>query len=201
MVWNSETTDEQLFEQFIRGDETAFEGLVDRYHKQIYVFLVRFTGRPELADDLTQETFIKVHQAAASFDLDKKFRPWVFAIAANKARDMLRSIGRSLHPVSIEAGRTDEDRSLIDIIPSDQEVPEVGLMERERAESVKTAVMTLPENLREVLLLAYYEDMQYKEIAEALGIPLGTVKSRLHKAVNAFGRLWKAKHNERQSAE
>lgn len=192
---NITISDEQVLEQFVAGDERAFEELVHRYYRQIYGFLARFTGNRELAEDLTQETFIKIHQSAGTFDPTRRFKPWLFAISANKARDALRAAGRALKIVNLQPGLSDEDQTLIDILPGNEHLPETHLIEKETVSRVKKALMLLPEGLREVLILAYYERLQYKEIAEMLGIPLGTVKSRLHKAVKTFGKIWKATEN------
>ena len=201
MVRDNDISDERLVSQFIAGDETAFEELVLRYYKHIYRFLVRFVGRTDLAEDLTQETFLKVHQAAETFDVSRRLKPWLFSIAANKARDALRASTRSIRAISIDGSKTDEDQKLADILADEYEPPEKGLVEQEMRDRVKLAISGMPEHLREVLVLAYYERLQYKEIAEILGVPLGTVKSRLHKAVAMFGEVWKALGNEHDDAE
>jgi RNA polymerase sigma-70 factor (ECF subfamily) len=195
------TADEQLVTRFIAGDERAFDVIVQRYYRQIFGFLARFTGDRDLAEDLTQETFIKVHKSAKTFDPARSFKPWLFSVAANKARDALRSVKRSLKTVDIHANQSDRDTSLIDIIAGDHEPPDKRMIEQERAEKVKHALSEMAENLREVLVLAYYERLQYKEIADMLAIPLGTVKSRLHKAVLTFGEIWKAMEDEHRTPE
>jgi len=199
MVSERNITDEQLLGQFIAGNEHAFDELVRRYYKQIYRFLVRFTGQPDLAEDLTQETFIKVHQSARTFDIERQFKPWIFSIAANKARDSLRSAARAGRKISIQSGQSDQEQDLMDIVPGEYEPPDKRLIEQETADRVRKALLGLPGNLREVLILAYYERLQYKEIAEILAIPLGTVKSRLHKAVMTFAQVWQASEHERRA--
>jgi len=182
-------------EQFVAGEDSAFDELVRRYYKPIYRFLVRFVGRPHAAEDLTQETFIKLHQSAATFDVTRRFKPWVFAVAGNKARDALRSAGRAIKTVDIHVGSDSEEHSLLERLLGAYESPAKGLIQRETSEKVKSAIQLLPDHFREVLILAYYQQFQYKEIAEMLGIPLGTVKSRLHKAVIMFGTIWKSKEH------
>ncbi len=186
-------SDEELVGQLKDGRKQAFDELVKRYYRQIYRFLVRFTGRKDLAEDLTQEIFLKVYSSIGMFDESRKFKPWLFAVAANKARDSLRSIQRAAKKVNFEPQKGNEDGlSLIDIIPSeDNEAPHIKMIKQETAEMVRASLAEMPDQLREILILAYYERMPYKTIAETLDIPLGTVKSRLHKAVVAFGRIWK----------
>lgn len=198
MVSKRDTSDEHLVEQFVAGDDAAFEELVRRYYEQVYLFLARFMGQKEVAEDLTQEIFIKVHWSADTFDPTRRFRPWLFAIAANKARDTIRAAGRTVRTVSIQIDRDGETHTLIDKLPAEHTPPAAELIRQETSERVKAIVRTLPDALREVLVLAYYQHLQYKEIAEIVGIPLGTVKSRLHKAVMTFGKMWKSIEHERE---
>ncbi len=185
-------TDEELIARVKQGDRVAFDELVRRYYRHIYRFLVRFTGRKDLAEDLTQEIFLKVYNSIGKFDESRKFKPWLFAVAANRARDALRSIQRSAKRIGFEhEGSDNENVSLLDVISSDVESPETGIEKQEEREYVKQSLDKLPDKLREILILAYYEKMPYKMIAEVLDIPVGTVKSRLHKAVMAFGKIWK----------
>ena len=87
-------SDEELLARHIAGEPNHFEVLVKRYSSELYQFVVRFTGSRTMADDVVQETFLQVHLAASSFDPTRRFKPWLFTIAANKARDMLRSKAR-----------------------------------------------------------------------------------------------------------
>ena len=89
-----ETTDEQLLESHRHGDGASFEKLVHLYERELFHFLVRFLGDRAAADDMFQETFLQVYQSADTFDSTRRFRPWLFTIAANKARDLIRSQGR-----------------------------------------------------------------------------------------------------------
>jgi RNA polymerase sigma-70 factor, ECF subfamily len=183
-------TDEKLFEQYRGGDEKAFAQLVQRYETILFNFLLRFLNSSSLAEDVFQETFLQVHLSAETFVSGKKFRPWLYTIAANKARDKLRMKKRqSVFQISSldQQGRQDE---LWDLLISDEITPALMLEQKQTRESVKTAIAAMPEHLREILLLAYFEQLSYKEIAEALDIPLGTVKSRLHAAVAAFAKQY-----------
>lgn len=185
-------TDEEMLADYLDGDVAAFRALVDRYHDPLIRFLFRLTGTRATAEDVFQETFLQVHQSASGFDGTKRFKPWLFTIAANKGRDALRR--RNRRPaVSLSAGIDgDSERSFVDLMQVD--IPDVSerLDREELAAAVQRAVDRLSPRLKEILLLAYFQKMGYQQIAEVLGIPLGTVKSRLHAAVASFARAWQA---------
>ncbi|HEX8340065.1 MAG TPA: sigma-70 family RNA polymerase sigma factor [Tepidisphaeraceae bacterium] len=187
-------SDEQLLAAHIAGDRDAFAALVNRYQRELYHFLLRFLGDAAAADDVFQETFIQVHQSASTFETERRFRPWLFTISANKARDFLRSKARRRAAplqASIDPGNA-EGSQFIDLIES-IDIGPIALAEKAELQvRVQAAVQRLPEHLREVILLAYFHQFPYKQIADVLGVPLGTVKSRLHAAVEAFARIWKA---------
>lgn len=187
-------TDEQLLGRHRGGDEQALEVLIDRYRLELFHFLARFLGDRAAADDVFQEAFIQVHISAGTFDTSRRFKPWLFTIAANKARDLLRKNKRQqAAPLSALVDQHGEGgRAFIDLLEADLPLPQEKAQQKETGEIVRSVVASLPEHLREVLLLAYFNKMAYREIAENLGIPLGTVKSRLHSAVGTFAELWKA---------
>jgi RNA polymerase sigma-70 factor (ECF subfamily) len=187
-------TDEQLIVAHLAGDRDAFAMLVNRYQRELYHFLLRFLGDAAAADDVFQETFIQVHQSASTFETERRFRPWLFTIAANKARDFLRSrTRRKAAPLQASIDPSSDDGSqFIDLIES-IDIGPIALAEKAELQlRVQAAVQRLPEHLREVILLAYFHQFPYKQIADVLQVPLGTVKSRLHAAVEAFARSWKA---------
>ena len=189
-----ELTDEQLLGRHCGGDEAALGVLIERYRLELYHFLARFLGDRAAADDVFQESFIQVHISADTFDTSRRFKPWLFTIAANKARDLLRKNRRQQAvPLSAMLDKHSEDgRAFIDLLEADLPLPQERAQQEETGQIVRNVVASLPEHLREVLLLAYFNKMAYREIAENLGIPLGTVKSRLHAAVGTFAELWKA---------
>ena len=187
------TSDEQLVLRYTEGDAGAFEELVRRYRRELFHFLARFLGDRALAEDVFQETFLQVHLSAEGFDVSRRLRPWLFTIAANKARDALRS--RFRHPtveLDAEVGGDQSGGAYVDLMPADVPRPEETVQNREAAATVRNIVQQMPESLREVLLLGYFHGFPYKEIAEILEVPIGTVKSRLHVAVKEFARRWKA---------
>lgn len=189
----TELDDEQLLAQARGGDDAAFRTLVERYQVEVFHFLLRFVRNRAAADDLFQETFLQVHQSADTFDLKKRFKPWLFTIAANKARDWLRRARRrqaaSLSN-EIAPGREGDGRSFLDLMPADLPPPPELVATQDLSERVRRVVDELPDHLREIIVLAYFEKLAYKEVAEMLDIPVGTVKSRLHAAVGTFAALW-----------
>jgi RNA polymerase sigma-70 factor, ECF subfamily len=186
-------TDEQLLSDYRHGDKTAFSDLVQRYQRELYHFLVRFLGNRASAEDVFQETFLQVHQSADQFDLQRRFRPWLFTIAANKARDLIRSQARRpANPLQATISPGDEESGeFIDLMQSANETPDEPMEKQELQQQVQKAVTGMPEHLREILLLSYFHQFPYKQISEILDIPLGTVKSRLHAAVAHFADRWK----------
>jgi len=192
------TGDTELLRRYLAGEEEAFAALVRRYERELFSFLLRFTGEASLAEDVFQDTFLQLHLSAASFDPDRRLKPWLFTIAANKARDaMRRRYRRQAAPLDAAISPEDGRTRYADLMPSDVPAPEESLSNQETRQTVQTIVNEMPENLRAVLLLSYFHDLPYKEIAEVLGVPLGTVKSRLHVAVKQFASRWKAAAEKR----
>lgn len=195
----SQPTDEQLLQDYRNGDVEAFRTLISRHQEDLLRFLIRLTGDRQAADDIFQETFLQVHISADTFDPARRFKPWLFTIAANKARDMLRKRVRR-QEVDISApvnrggrgGGDEGGQTFVDLMEVDIPPPEEGLESRERDQLVQQAIDRMPLPLREILLLAYFQRLSYAQIAEELQIPLGTVKSRLHSAVASFAKHWKS---------
>ncbi len=187
-------SDEQLLAAFIAGDRQAFAALVERYQRDLYHFLARFLGNSASAEDVFQESFIQIFQSARQFEPGRTFRPWLFTIAANKARDHLRSRARKqampLH-AAIDPHSADGNEYM-DLMRSVESSPTAHLEQEELQHRVQSAIQRLPEHLREVIVLAYFNQIPYKQIAEVLNVPLGTVKSRLHTAVEQFANIWKS---------
>ncbi len=187
-------TDSELLDRYCEGDEGAFKEIVDRYKNGLYAFLRKFLNRHELVEDVFQETFLQLYSSRESFDRSRPLRPWLFTIAANKAKDALRKAQRSA-AVSIGTLAQSDEMSfeeVLNILTRDDEAPIHTLQRQETAANVKQIIATLPEALREILILAYFNQFSYKQIAEMLSIPIGTVKSRLHTAVARFSQEWKS---------
>jgi RNA polymerase sigma-70 factor (ECF subfamily) len=191
-------SDEAVFERFLDGDVAAYRTLIERYHDDLIRFLTRLVGDRSAAEDIFQETFLQIHQSAQTFDTSRRFRPWLFTIAANKGRDHLRKrIRQRTVELSAPIGGSDGSASFVDLLEVDVPTPFAAMDAADRDRMVQGALSTLQPALREVLLLAYFQRLSYQQIADDLGIPLGTVKSRMHAAVASFARAWQAASRER----
>ncbi len=181
-------TDEDLMRRYRdHGAEPLFTELVRRYERELYRYLARYLGDPSLAEDVFQNTFLQVHLKRGLYEDGRPFRPWLYAIGTHQAVDTLRKAGR--HPtVSLDqrlgaAPSDSESGSLLDMLVNDDSGPLADLQEQERQQWVRESIDRLPDLLRQTLILAYHQDLKYREIADILKIPVGTVKSRLHAAL------------------
>jgi len=186
-------TDEQLLRDYLAGDMASFEVLIRRHSQELHQFLVRFTGNAVTAEDVVQETFLQVYHSAGAFDPTRRFKPWLFTIGANKARDHLRRLNRRREvPLDAPIGRAEEGgHRFIELLAGQDVLPDEGMAIDDKRRLVRQIMDAMPEKLAEVLILAYYHRFPYKEIAEIVGIPLGTVKSRLHAAIETFGERYR----------
>ena len=185
-------TDGELLTRYTEGEETAFSEIVSRYKNGLYAFLRMFLNRRELVEDVFQETFLQLFNSRESFDTNRPLRPWLFTIAANKAKDALRKWQRK-NAIPIGTMTDSEDMSFDDMlnsVTSDSTMPYEQLQKDETALRVRRIISDMPENLREILVFAYFNRFSYKQMAEILSIPIGTVKSRLHTAVGRFAKEW-----------
>ena len=185
--------DAELLKRYAAGDEDAFREIVERYKNGLYMFLRRFLNQHDLIEDVFQETFLQLYTSRASFDTSRPLRPWLFTIAANKAKDALRKRQRT-SAITIGTIVSDEEMTfeeVLNILTSDSDVPYNQLEREETAAAVRKVIGAMPESLREILILAYFNKFSYKQMAEILSIPIGTVKSRLHSAVARFAKEWK----------
>lgn len=181
-------SDEELLSRYRDEGRTGdFEALVRRYERELFRYLARYLGNPALADDVFQNTILQVHLKRGLYEDGRPVRPWLYSIATHQAVDALRKAGR--HPtVSLDqraGGGEDAGNAgaLVDLLVGDETGPLAELQGRERQQWVRDSVARLPETLRQTLILAYHQDLKYREIAEILKIPVGTVKSRLHAAL------------------
>ncbi len=187
----NQQTDEQLFARYRAGEREAFALLVKRYEKELFNFLAKFLGKKSLAEEVFQEAFLQVHLSADRFDSGRRFRPWLYTIAANKARDLLRSRDRK-QTVQLTAQDPDDGTlaNLWDSLLRDEQTAEDIFEAEQTRKEVRNIITGMPDMLREILVLAYFGQLSYKEMAEILKIPLGTVKSRLHSAVSNFAQRY-----------
>jgi len=193
-------TDAELLSQYAAGDESAFREIVSRYKNGLYAFLKRFLNDPGLVEDVFQETFLQLFTSRDSFDPGRPLRPWLFTIAANKAKDTLR---KSHRQPTVQIGPIAESREMtfdevLDFLTSEDKIGYNELEREETALQVRQTVANMPANLREIIILAYFHKFSYKQMARILSIPIGTVKSRLHTAVGRFAKQWKASVESRE---
>jgi len=188
-------TDEQLMVDIKKGGQEAFEEMVRRYSPALFAYLRNYLGDVEMAEDALQQTFLQLHLKCDQFDARCKVRPWLYTVATNQAIDLQRKerrrrmVSLSKHITSgldhVESD-TEVDHLIIDASAED---PANRAAENEMAEAVNRAIDALPEPQRCVLLLVYYQGKKYREAAEDLGVPVGTVKSRMHTAILQLGTL------------
>ncbi len=194
-------SDAELLTRYTAGDEAAFHEVVTRYKNSLYAFLRQFLNRRDLIEDVFQETFLQLFTSRDSFDANRPLRPWLFTIAANKAKDALRKWQRT-PAIPIGTLADSEELSFGDVlnaITSDSRIPSDNLERTETALRVEQVIANMPENLREILILGYFNKFSYKQMADILSIPIGTVKSRLHTAVGRFAKDWKASDGDKET--
>jgi RNA polymerase sigma-70 factor (ECF subfamily) len=190
----SEMSDEQLLLAY-RTDESAaaFETLVHRYERELYSYLFRYLGDAAMAEDAFQATFLQVHLKCEQFDEGRKFRPWLYTIATNQSIDAQRR-NRRHRILSLDRRGSSQDSeetgSLVELLQSREPEASSNLEREERREWIREAVQNLAEPLRGAVALVYYQGIKYREAAEILGIPVGTVKSRLNAALHRLSEAW-----------
>jgi RNA polymerase sigma-70 factor, ECF subfamily len=190
-------SDEALLTRYRdQGRTEDFDALVHRYEHELYRYLVRYLGDKSLAEDIFQNTFLQVHLKRGLYEDSRPVRPWLYSIATHQAVDALRKSGR--HPtVSLDQRIRETDAgNLIDLLVSDESGPLAELQGQERRDWVRESVARLPERLRQTLILAYHQGLKYREIAEILRIPVGTVKSRLHAALAKLQEMARAANRD-----
>jgi RNA polymerase sigma-70 factor (ECF subfamily) len=199
--FSKKQTDADLLAKYAAGDEAAFREIVNRYKNGLYAFLRNFLNQHDLIEDVFQETFLQLFNSMESFDTSRPLRPWLFTIAANKAKDALRKQQRTA-AISVGSIADSQDMSFDDVLnalAADETMPHEELEDGEVATQVRQVIANMPENLREILILAYFNKFSYKQMADILSIPIGTVKSRLHTAVGRFAKDWKAAFGSRKT--
>lgn len=194
----SSLSDEELLVGYSQtGRRELFAELVQRYERELYSYLRRYLGDANLAEDAFQATFLQVHLKCGQFAADRRVRPWLYAIATNQAIDSRRRDKRH-RLVSLDRSSQDGDEGgkLIDLLVSDSPLPVAQLTEEERQAWLHEALEELPESLRTTLNLIYYQDLKYREVADILQLPVGTVKSRVHAAIHKLHEAWMRKFAE-----
>jgi RNA polymerase sigma-70 factor, ECF subfamily len=163
------------------GDETALDRVMERHARRLYHYLLRLLQNESVAEELAQETFVRVFRQAGRYDPDHSFSSWLYTIATNLVRDRARRRGR--HPeISFEAEHDGEGANLRDLLPGNEATPADQAVTRERAGAVRRAVGQLPEELRVPLILSEYEGLSHAEIAAITRGTPKAVEMRLYRA-------------------
>ncbi|MGO9108029.1 MAG: RNA polymerase sigma factor [Thermoguttaceae bacterium] len=189
--------EELLLEYREHGSRPAFEELVRRYEKELYGYLRNYLGDSDMAEDVFQQTFLQIYLKCDQFEPERKLRPWLYAIATNQAIDHQRRFGRH-RTVSLDRQMGEDDESdtgaFVELFDNHNRGPVEESENHERADEIRRAVDELPEHTRQVVLLVYFQGLKYREAAHALGIPVGTVKSRLHGGIQKLGEVLSLAH-------
>ena len=188
------TSDEPLFIDKLRaGDAAAFETLIDRYSGAIYALLFRLTENAEEASDLTQDTFLRALRSIKKFRGDSELKTWLFRIAINESRNRFRWWKRRRRDVTISLDATigDSDLTFGETLAETSASPEDEALARERQYALKAALLDIPEVYREAIILCDIQGLSYDETAAALGIGMGTVKSRISRGREELRRRLK----------
>ena len=199
-VREHETDEELLLRYRATGDREVFALLVRRYETELYNYLRRYLANAEMAEDVFQATFLQVHLKCDQFEEGRKFRPWLYTVATNQAIDARRRSKRH-RMVSLDRATLGDDGDdagkMLDLLTSDELDPSARLSETELREPVQRNLEDLPETMQQLVHLVYYQGMKYREAAEILDIPVGTVKSRMHAAMLKLSEAWKDTHTQR----
>jgi RNA polymerase sigma-70 factor, ECF subfamily len=184
--------DEELLTAYTQtGNRDAFEELVHRYERELYRYLRRRLGDAHLAEDAFQTTFLQVHLKCQQFEAGRRFRPWLYAIAGHQAVDLLRR-NRRHKAVSLDAAREDgsddKRQPLGSLLENEGADPGQRLRRIEDRQWTRLALRKIPTKARQVLVLVVHKGLAYREAAKVLGIPVGTVKSRMHSALPILHR-------------
>jgi len=171
-------TDEQLIARFQDGEETAFIELVNRYKDRLINFVYRFINQTEEAEDIVQETFLKVYKNRHAYREIAKFSTWIYTIAGNLARSELRK--RKRRQTFTMTDLSYDDREFNPVDPGRQ--PEEIVFNEYAGDEIQAAIQALPEPFKSIIILRDIQELSYEDISTILDIPMGTVKSRVNRA-------------------
>jgi RNA polymerase sigma-70 factor (ECF subfamily) len=179
--------DHSLVQRVQRGDKVAFEMLFTKYQRRVSRLVSRFVRSDAEVEDIVQESFIKAYRALGSFRGDSAFYTWLYRIAVNTAKNYL--VAASKRPISLtQFEKNDDDDFEEDHFMSDAATPESELITKQIAETVNKTMNELPADLREAIMLREIEGMSYEDIADSMGCPIGTVRSRIFRAREAISQ-------------
>jgi RNA polymerase sigma-70 factor, ECF subfamily len=176
--------DESLMLRYRDGDVRAFELLVTRHRKPLFNFILRFVRDPAQAEDVTQETFLRLVKGADAYERQAKFTTWLYTIARNLCVDASRRAKhRKVASLDAPVGDDDGSATLLDFVPDQGAGVDRQAQSRELAIRMRAAIESLPDEQREIFLLREVADLQFNEIAAVVGCPENTVKSRMRYAL------------------
>jgi RNA polymerase sigma-70 factor (ECF subfamily) len=173
------TTDEELLARFVSGDYSAFDVIVGRYEERLLNFAYRFLNDQETAQDVVQETFLRVYRKRKEYKAIAHFSTWLFTIAGNLAKSELRRRKRWRF-LSLDSGGDDDERPVD--LPDERHLPDDVVADRMTEARIQEAINALPPKYRQAVLLRDVEGMSYQEIAQIANCPVGTIKSRVNRA-------------------
>lgn len=193
-----------LLDYVQNGNRESFEQLVRRFEREIFSYLRRYLGDEHLAEDAFQGTFLLLHSKCSQFERGRKIRPWLYRIATNQANDLLRRNRRhralSLDIALWENGDGESGPSMLDVVAGHDQQPCDALESAEECQRISSAVERLPDWLKQPILLVIYQQLKYREAAAVIGIPLGTLKSRLAEAIDRLTASVRRDSNQLASA-
>jgi RNA polymerase sigma factor (sigma-70 family) len=180
-ITESDAQDRADMARLAAGHDAALNDLMERHAQPVFRFLCRLLNNEDDANDLAQETFVRVFQSRAKFDATKKFSTWLFTIAANLARNQIR--WRTRHPnISLEAESDTTEQSLAEQLPAPTPTPKETVLTTERITAIRAAVNDLPEELRTAIVLCEWEECSQAEAATILATSPKAIESRLYRA-------------------
>ncbi len=177
---NKRQEDRALINAALKGDERAFESILNRYRNLVFTIMLKMVRNPQEAEDLTQEAFMKAFNSLSSFNDEFAFSTWLMKIATNNCIDFLRK--RKLKTYSIHQPIQYKDEQIEIDLPDAEPGPEKILLQEERKRMIEEAIEELPPRYRYVVMLRHKEEKSYEEISEILNLPLGTVKAQIFRA-------------------
>jgi RNA polymerase sigma-70 factor (ECF subfamily) len=181
---NREIADEALMVQYQQGDVRAFEVLLGRHRRPVYNFILRFVGSRDLAEDLMQETFLRVIKGAARYERKARFTTWLYTIARNRCIDHSRRAKHRRHQsLDQPIGKSPDGGTLMDVVSGNGIGADRRAISQQLQEKMQAAISSLGDDQREVFLMRQFLDMPFREIAEVVGVPENTVKSRMRYAL------------------
>lgn len=184
---NVDFVDQQLITRSQQGDMAAFAELVNQYKQKVFTYAYRMVGNTQDAEDVAQETFLRVYRHLASYDPHRRFATWMYAIANNLCIDVLR---RRRPTLSLDQPVNDEGDLFLEPAATEGN-PEQEAEQLELHQAVEAAIASLPESYRSVIILRHVQNLSYDEISRILDLPLNTVKTRIFRAREALAKRLK----------